>query len=129
MVRKLKEDTDATFEDMKKEFGDKVLEIVRGLTDLPEFEGLPVAERKRRQLERIRMEGRAVRRIKLADQISAVEIDGSNELLGISHKRQYIEGAKRIAEECKGISPFLDQKFSEAYAHAMRILGQNKHGL
>lgn len=116
------EDTTVTFDDIEKEFGLKVLDIVKGLTDLPEFEGLPVVERKQRQLERIKGESNSVRRVKIADQISAVELDSANVLLDIDHRRRYIEGAKRIAEACRGISPFLDQKFEETYDVAASLL-------
>jgi hypothetical protein len=58
----------------------------------------------------------------LADQISAVELDSANELLDKTQRIQYVEGAKKIAEVCKGISPFLDDLFLKTYSKSVQIL-------
>ncbi|MES2203027.1 MAG: HD domain-containing protein [Patescibacteria group bacterium] len=118
------EDTPTTIEDIKREFGDEIAEIVHGLTDLPEFEKLPVAERKAKQAERVRGESISVRRIKLADQTSNVPTVGSGMFLDMTPGRalDYVRGAKSIAEECKGISPFLDTLFEERYQAALKNL-------
>src|ERR1035437_3050677 len=64
------EDTGTTLLDIKREFGEEVELIVEGLTDLDEFEDLPLAERKKKQAERVKFESDSVKRVKIADQTS-----------------------------------------------------------
>ncbi|MEK7109090.1 MAG: HD domain-containing protein [Patescibacteria group bacterium] len=118
------EDTPTTIEDIRREFGEEVATIVHGLTDLPEFEALPLAERKAKQAERVRTESVSVRRIKLADQSSNVKTVGAKVFLDMQGDRAlaYVRGAKSIADECKGISPFLDSLFQERYEAAVKNL-------
>ncbi len=121
------EDTPTTIEDIEREFGKEVAEVVAGLTDLPEFETLPLAERKAKQAERVRGESDSVKRVKLADQTSNVGAVGGGVFLDMhgQRAREYVEGAKKIAEECKGISPFLDTLFQEKYVVALGGLGES----
>ena len=116
------EDTPTTFADIIERFGATVGAIVEGLTDPPEFNGLPVLMRKTRQAERIRHKSNSVKRVKIADQTSnvrAIAVDPP-----VKWKRQkcvdYVEGARRIAAECRGVSEFLDFQFDEAYQTAIR---------
>ncbi len=111
------EDTKITVEDIKNNFGDDVATMVEGLTDLEEITGLPVAERKQKQAERIQNESVSVRRIKIADQISNVRmlaIDATVRMT-VAECKDYIEGARKIVDECRGISPLLEKLFDEAY--------------
>ncbi|MFA6571521.1 MAG: HD domain-containing protein [Bacteroidota bacterium] len=116
------EDTPITIEIIEKEFGSEIARIVKGLTDLPSFSELPVAERKQKQADHISMENDSVRRVKLADQISAINLDGHNTLLDKDHRIAYLEGAKKIAEKCKDISPMLDNLFTEMYISTMDFI-------
>ncbi len=118
------EDTTITIADIKKEFGDAIADIVAGLTDLPEFEKLPLSARKAKQAERVRGESVSVRRVKLADQASNVGFRGGDISQAMPKERrlEYIEGARKIAEECKNISPFLDHLFLERYQRALKNL-------
>lgn len=116
------EDTPITIEIIESEFGSEVAGIVKGLTDMPSFANLPVEERKQRQADHISTESDSVRRVKLADQISAIDLDGHNDLLDKDHRIAYLEGAKKIAEKCKGISPVLDDLFTETYNKTMDFI-------
>jgi (p)ppGpp synthase/HD superfamily hydrolase len=114
------EDTKTTMEDIRKNFGDDVAKIVDGLTDSKEITGLPVAERKQRQAERVKAEGRPVQRVKIADQTSNVRslaLDPTSTMT-TDEIRNYIEGAKKIADACRGVSPLLDRLFEETYLSA-----------
>lgn len=113
------EDTPVTLEIIEKEFGTEVATIVKGLTDLPSFSGLQTVERKQKQAEHIAGESVSVRRVKLADQISAIELDGRNVLLSKQERIDYLEGTKKIADKCKNISPLLDKMFEETYEKTM----------
>jgi guanosine-3',5'-bis(diphosphate) 3'-pyrophosphohydrolase len=116
------EDTPTTIEEIRKQFGDEIAEIVDGLTDFPEFEKLPLAERKAKQAERVRGESASVKRVKLADQASNVAGIEKMRAMPVTRGLEYADGAKKIAEECKGISPFLDDLFQERYQKALENL-------
>ena len=49
------EDTETTLAEIEEFFGPELREIVDGLTDPPEFKGLPLLVRKARQAERVRL--------------------------------------------------------------------------
>lgn len=119
------EDTPITIEIIESEFGSEIASIVKGLTDLPSFSELSIEQRKQKQAEHISTESESVRRVKLADQISAIELDGHNTLLDKNHRITYLEGAKKIAEKCKGISPFLDDLFTETYNRTIDFIKNN----
>ena len=111
------EDTPITMKDIENEFGKEVAEIVHGLTDPEQFKDLPLAERKKKQMERIRTENKSVRRVKIADQTSNIRfiaIDPPSSMT-LEECPIYIKGAKLITDECRGISPLLDNLFDEFY--------------
>lgn len=111
------EDTSITLVDIKEKFGKQVANIVHGLTDLDSYKSLPVMERKLMQANRVKNENSSVKRIKLADQISNVQFLSTDPIntMTFDECKSYIIGAKIIADECKGISPLLDDLFNNAY--------------
>ena len=116
------EDTPTSLDDVQTACDKEVMIIVRGLTDLPEMENQPPAIHKRMQAERIKNESDSVKRVKLADQISnvraAVDPDqGWSAQMCID----YIEGAKLVADECAGISEYLDREFISAYKIGIEV--------
>lgn len=60
------EDTDTTFEEIEREFGHKVCQVVREVTD---DKTLPSAERKRLQIEHAPHISREAKLVKLADKL------------------------------------------------------------
>ena len=121
------EDTHITIDDIRKEFSEEIAEIVAGLTDMPEWTTLSLAERKARQAKRVSKESSSIRRVKLADQASNVQIVGKKKLDSTTDKKiTYIMGAKKIAEACKGVSAYLDTSFEERYQTAFKILKESK---
>jgi len=114
------EDTEVTMEDIRETFGDTVGDMVEGLTDFPEWETLPLGERKAKQAERVLSASESIRRVKLADQTSNVTFVGTtNCLFTVDTRVTYVQGTKPIAEACSDISPFLDELFSERYKEAI----------
>jgi len=111
------EDTSVTLDDIEKKFGKDVTKIVRGLTDLEELEGLSNAERKLRQAERVKSESDSVKRIKIADQTSNIRFFTTDPKpkWTFEEKRDYVIGAKLIVDQCRGISPMLDNLFDVEY--------------
>lgn len=116
------EDTDVTLEQVGAWFGPTVRALVDGLTDPEEFAARPLAERKQLQAERIRSLSHDVKRIKLCDQLSNVERVLARPPSDWSPEKQftYVEGARKIVLECRGLWPALDERFEAAYATARR---------
>jgi len=114
------EDTKTTIKDIENRFGPEIAALVDGLTDKEEITDLPIAERKQRQADRIKGENEHVRRVKIADQTSNVRSLALDPTISMNAEqiKEYIEGAKKIADGCRGISSLLDRLFEEAYAQA-----------
>lgn len=116
------EDANVALNEIEKLFGLEVKKIVEGLTDLPEFKGLPLLVRKARQAERVRPESASVKRVKLADQIANVRSLCDPPITWDKQKcRDYVEGARWVAIACKGIDDFLDAQFESAYIKAKEL--------
>ncbi len=118
------EDTLTTLKNIEEKFGTEVVEIVHGLTDPIELKGLTNAERKPKQAQRVKNESLSVKRIKLADQISNVRFVATDpkSTWTFESNRDYIIGAKLIADQCKGVSSLLDQLFEVEYKKAAQFL-------
>lgn len=116
------EDTDVTLEQVGEWFGPSVRSLVDGLTDPEGFAAKPLEERKRLQAERIRGLSDDVKRIKLCDQLSNVRrvLDRPPDDWSAEKQFTYIQGARNIVMECRGLWPALDEQFNAAYATAQR---------
>ena len=116
------EDSDVTLEQIGEWFGPEVHTLVDGLTDPEDFAPKPLEERKRLQAERIQNLSEDVKRIKLCDQLSNVQRVLAKPPLDWSAEEQftYIQGARKIVMECRGLWPALDEQFDAAYATAQR---------
>lgn len=121
----LVEDTDVTLADIDKEFGIVVYETVKGLTDDPMIEGLPVLERKKKQAEKLKDEPSWVRMIKLADQVANLRdvFHSPPENWDRRKCKDYATGAWMIAQICRGESARLDRFFDEAHSAVMSKYG------
>lgn len=104
------EDTDATLADVRAAFGDDVARLVEGLTDPDGYEGLPLAERKRRQAVRLAGQPDDVKIIKLADQLSNVKsvIDDPPLDWDADECLAYVTGAVAVAAAATGVAPRLE---------------------
>lgn len=115
------EDTKTTVAEIRVRFGEEVADGVDGLTDPPEYKGMPTLERKTLQAERLRGKGARV--------LLCKEADGTSNLRSVAKDppkkwdRQkcldYIEGVRRVSVHCLGISAYMDAEFHAAYAAAM----------
>lgn len=117
------EDTPTTLAEIVACFGEDVGAIVDGMTDPPDFQDLPMLERKTRQALRVISKSASVKRVKLADQISNVRSVAADPPVKWNSQKcaEYIEGARRVAEQCRGVSEFLDQEFAVAYQSAIQM--------
>jgi guanosine-3',5'-bis(diphosphate) 3'-pyrophosphohydrolase len=117
------EDSDATAGTVAAAFGPCVATLVAGLTDAPDWEGLPREARKRRQAEHMARAPRAVRRIKIADQTSNVRDVGRLPAgWDAAEARAYIAGAARVVDACRGADARLEAAFDAARAEALATL-------
>lgn len=118
------EDTDTTIDEITSLFGKDIADIVFSLTDSEEIKHLPTEQRKQKQTEHIAHENDSVKRIKLADQIVNVKFLRIDPKVGWKKENgyNYVLGAKKIMDKCKGISPILDNLMEVEYKKAIEIL-------
>jgi (p)ppGpp synthase/HD superfamily hydrolase len=115
------EDTSVTLNEILENFGPEIYKIVEALTDKPESNKLPTLERKTLQAKHVKRENTKIKRVKLSDQISNVICVTVDPPLKWERQKciDYIEGARRIAFECSGVSEYLDKKFNEVHRKAL----------
>ncbi|SDY12199.1 HD domain-containing protein [Citreimonas salinaria] len=115
------EDSETGVNEISRRFGPRVAQIVDGLTDDPAWEELPRPERKALQAEHMARATQSVRLIKIADQTSNLR-DLVRLPKGWTRREaaDYIAGAKRVVDACRGASPFLEVTFDNAVAEAMQ---------
>jgi guanosine-3',5'-bis(diphosphate) 3'-pyrophosphohydrolase len=110
------EDTDATEEELRNEFGDAITDIVMDVTD---DKSLLKHERKEQQVahaSHIRPEAKLV---KLADKISNLR-DVAHDPppdWDLQRRRQYFDWAKRVIDQLRGVHPELERIFDQAIAN------------
>ncbi len=104
------EDTDTTYEELTKEFGEDVANLVREVTD---DKSLPKAERKRLQIENAPHKSPRAKMIKIADKISNLKSilhspppDWSQE-----RKKEYFDWAAKVVRGCQETCTTLDTLF------------------
>lgn len=118
------EDTNVTIEDIRKEFGGSMAEIVDGLTDPVHFSEHPHRIRKAWQAKRILDKNASVKKIKIADQTVNSQMMSSDPPVGwdTEQRLEYIEGARLIVLNCDGVSDELRAIFERTYQEALRFL-------
>ncbi len=117
------EDTPTTLSDIEEIFGKEIKDLVKGLTDEIEIVHLPNSDRKAKQAERIKNENDSVKRIKIADQTCNVRLIVLDPKASwIEGAKDYVIGAKKITDHCKGISTLLDGMFDREYERAKSTL-------
>ena len=121
------EDTPVTLAEIEAEFGAQIATYVSALTDTPEMEAMPSAQRKALQAEKIAHAPKAAKLVKLADQTNNV-----HDLCGVfgdrplKARKTYLAGATAIAQACAGLSPFLDEAFAKAAKALATLIEQQE---
>jgi GTP diphosphokinase / guanosine-3',5'-bis(diphosphate) 3'-diphosphatase len=114
------EDTDTLHDELMQTFGHEVAKIVAEVTD---DKTLSKEERKRLQIEHARHLSAQAKLVKLADKICNLRdivamppVDWSAD-----RKRQYLDWAKRVVDEMRGVHPVLEALFDAVYVegHAL----------
>ena len=108
------EDTDTKPEELRREFGDAIGDIVLEVTD---DKSLPKAERKRLQVEHAGHISQAAQLVKLADKICNVRDVASEPPThwDLERRLAYFDWAREVVDEMRGVNPRLEAAFDEAY--------------
>jgi len=117
------EDTPTTREELEREFGSEVADIVVEVTD---DKTLPKAERKRLQVETAPRKSRRAKLVKIADKTSNVRSIAKSPPLGwdLKRQREYFDWAARVVDGCRGTNAVLERWFDEAHAAGLQALDQ-----
>lgn len=109
------EDTATSAEELEREFGKLVRDIVMDVTD---DKTLPKAERKLRQIEHAAHACRQAKLVKLADKISNLRDVASNPPAewSLQRRQEYFDWAKQVIDRLRGVHPLLEQVFDAIYA-------------
>ena len=117
------EDSDATLEEIEREFGLEVAAVVDAVTDAAEISDLPLAERKVKQAEKMRTAPNGAKLVKIADQTSNLtDIVDVPPGWSVEKRIAYLEGASQVVDACRGVSAALEEKFDKAAARMRATL-------
>lgn len=108
------EDTGTTYEELKREFGENVADIVRECTD---DKSLPKAERKRLQAANAPHKSERARLVKIADKTSNLKsiLDSPPPDWDNARKLEYFDWSKSVVDGCRGINSGMEQEFDALY--------------
>ncbi len=109
------EDTETSPDELKREFGERVLSIVLEVTD---DKSLPKKKRKQLQVEHAPHRSSEAQQLKLADKISNLRSIVDEPPVGWSQERcdEYFDWAKQVIDGVRGVNPALEKLFDELYA-------------
>ena len=116
------EDTQTTLEELEREFGKDVAELVAEVTD---DKRLPKAERKRLQVEHAGEKSAGAKLIKIADKTSNLRslLDSPPLDWDLRRRREYFDWAKSVVDRCRGVNKSLEKQFDAAYKKGVAALG------
>ncbi|MDP2206098.1 MAG: HD domain-containing protein [Alphaproteobacteria bacterium] len=108
------EDTETKYEELKREFGENVADIVRECTD---DKSLPKAERKRLQAENAPHKSERARMVKIADKTSNLRsiLDSPPPDWDNARKLEYFDWSKSVVDGCRGINAGLEREFDDLH--------------
>jgi len=101
------EDTNATDEEIRQQFGEQVLTLVQEVTD---DKSLPKLERKRLQIEHAPHQSTRAKQVKLADKICNVIdiINSPPHNWSLKRCQEYIDWSKQVVAGLRGVNPALE---------------------
>jgi GTP diphosphokinase / guanosine-3',5'-bis(diphosphate) 3'-diphosphatase len=108
------EDTDTTPDELRREFGAEVCELVEEVTD---DKTLPKPERKRLQIEHAAQISDKAKLVKLADKICNLrDVTGSPPAdWSLQRRQEYFDWAKAVIDRLRGVDARLEAAFDVAY--------------
>lgn len=119
------EDTSATPEEIREQFGEEVMEIVLEVTD---DKRLPKAERKRLQIVNAPHKSPRARQIKLADKINNITEISSDPPAdwSLERRREYLDWTRQVIDGLRGQNPALEARYDQAFANAQKMLSDDE---
>ncbi len=117
------EDTDTTPEEIRAQFGDDVLELVREVSD---DKNLPKSERKKKQVFHSPHLSQRAKQLKLADKICNVHdiAYAPPDSWPLERRADYLQWAEAVIDGLRGVNPQLEQYFDETLAAARKKLAE-----
>lgn len=109
------EDTNTTFEELEREFGVEIKDIVKDVTD---DKTLEKAVRKQAQIDHAALASPKAKLVKLADKISNLR-DIATSPPGdwsVERKQAYFDWAKLVVDQVRGVHPALEALFDQAFS-------------
>jgi guanosine-3',5'-bis(diphosphate) 3'-pyrophosphohydrolase len=108
------EDTETTPEELEREFGKRVRDVVLEVTD---DKRLPKKERKRLQIEHAPRLSRAAKLVKLADKICNLRDVAESPPSGwdLARRQEYFDWAREVVNGLRGTHAGLEKAFDEAF--------------
>jgi len=115
------EDTETAHEELVREFGENVADIVKEVSD---DQTLPWQERNRLQIEHALHASDAAKQVKMADKISNLCAILRTPPVGWSVKRklEYFNFSKKVVDNCRGVNPGLEACFDDVYKRGIKAL-------
>jgi GTP diphosphokinase / guanosine-3',5'-bis(diphosphate) 3'-diphosphatase len=112
------EDTETSYAELKKEFGENVADIVMECTD---DKNLPKQERKRLQVENAPHKSDSAKMVKMADKISNLKaiLDSPPPDWSQSRKLEYFNWAKDVVDGCRGVNTGLEDTFDKLHTKGL----------
>lgn len=109
------EDTDTSPEELEREFGEEIRNIVMDVTD---DRTLDKAARKQRQIEHAAHISDQAKRVKLADKISNLRdvVNNPPADWDLQRRQEYFDWAKAVIDQLRGVHGPLETLFDAAYA-------------
>jgi guanosine-3',5'-bis(diphosphate) 3'-pyrophosphohydrolase len=109
------EDTETTAEELEREFGKTISNIVMDVTD---DKTLPKAARKQAQIDHAAYISEKAKLVKLADKISNLRdvLDNSPTDWSLERRQEYFDWAYKVIDQIRGTHTGLEALFDEIYA-------------
>lgn len=108
LLHDILEDTEVTFQEIEKAFGNRIAQIVQSLTKRSD---LPKSEAMKDSLERILLQPKEAAMVKLADRITNLQAPPDH--WDIDKRKKYVEEAKLILEELGFVNQELAERLSK----------------
>lgn len=116
------EDTETTLEELERQFGRDVRNLVAEVTD---DKSLPKQARKDLQVEHASAASRGAKQIKVADKVCNIRDIATSPPVDwpVRRKQEYLEWASRVVQGCRGVNAALDAVFDTDLNRAREALG------